>query len=156
MRDFATRVERWQKRVEWHFMPQTATIYIPEVTFDDYGARDKVNVTEVLYKGSSSIPCRLDVSKHYRQADIMGTEVMVSEFTIHLPRSVVPPLDAEVVVEDVAYQIRKLEDQQAWDTTTKALMVRVNTLDAETDGGDFLTDGGDEYLIVGEGDLLEI
>lgn len=150
MRPINLRYERLQRRVEDTMLPQSAEIVVQTPGYNDAGMRSKASVRRLIYKGSSTIPCRLDVSKHYRQADIQGQEVNVTEFTIHFPRAVLPAPDSKVVVDGISYENRKLLDSQAWDTTTQSLLVRVNkpTLVLPLDA---LTDGDDGYLLTGAG-----
>lgn len=155
MREINAHIGRIQRRVEASMLPQTAEIVIQSVGFNAAGMRTKTPARRLIYKGTSDIPVRLDVSKHYRQANVEGQEVNVSEFTVHMPRGVEPPLDSRIVVDGVAFETRKLLEQQAWDVTTQALLVRVNhpTLTLPVDA---LTDGDDGYLVTGEGDRILI
>lgn len=155
MRPINLRFERLQRRVEATMMPQTAEIVVQEAQFNDAGMRTKASTRRVIYKGSSDIACRLDVSKHYRQADVQGQEVNVTEFTIHLPRPVIPALNSKIVVDGISYENRKLLDSQAWDTSTQALLVRVNKPGIVLPV-DALTDGDDGYLLTGAGERILI
>lgn len=148
-------IDRLRKRVEFTMLPQSVQLIIQNARLDAAGMRTKPATRRVIYKGTSNIPARLDSSQHYRQADIHGQEVNVSEFDVHLPRAVEPPLDCQILLEGTAYEVRKLQDDQAWDVTTTVLAVRVNKpslappLDALTDGdtGYLITETGDRMLL---------
>lgn len=155
MRDVNLYNARLRRRVEKTMLPQTCEIVIKDVEVNDYGMRTKTPGYRVIYKGSSLVPSRLDRSKHYRQADIQMQEVNVSEFNINLPRSVVPGLDNAVVCESSVYEIRKVLEDQAWDVTTQALLVRVNDAEPELPD-DRLTDGDTGYLLTDAGERILI
>lgn len=117
------RFKQFTDRVAARLLPQFANIVIPSRVPDDSGMVGNAGNT-MTYNGDTSIPCRLDASMHYRQADVFEQETIVSEFTANFPRDLILPLDAVVWIEGQAFEIRKVLDVQAWDVTCRALLVR--------------------------------
>ena len=147
---------RLRARIEEHFLPQTVEVMYVTPTANTWGGVGQGRKSRLHYKGTSAIPCRLDVSKHYRQAQIVTQEVNVSEFDLHLPRPIRLTINAQVNVGGEWFEVRKVQDVQGWDLTTVALVVRVNSGDTVSqtlpDDALLLDDTG--YLLGEDGRIL--
>jgi len=79
-----------------------------------------------MYNSKPDIPCRLDVTRYYRQAEIYGQEAIVSDYEIHVPSDVALHHDHVIVIDDKEYQVRKLlHDDDIWRPVRSALVSRV-------------------------------
>lgn len=121
---------RLRLRIEEEFMPQTVQIITSVPGTTPYGAVTRSGWRRMHYKGTSDIPCRLDVSKHYRQATVATQEVNVSEYDLHLPRPFRLTVNSQVFIDGERFEVRKMLDSQGWDLTAVALVVRINSGEA--------------------------
>jgi hypothetical protein len=97
------------------------------------GTFEEVEGDLVIYKGLPIVPCRLDISKHYRSDDVFGQEAIVNDFEIHVPFDAPLLADYKIVLvnhDDPAkreyYEVRKLLDTNSWAITKVALVNRVD------------------------------
>jgi len=117
---------RLRHRIEGQFLPQTVEIAYSTPTTNDWGGVSQKNTSRVHHNGTSALPARFDVSKHYRQAQIDTQEVNVSEFDVHLPREIRLQVNSHIRLDNEWFEVRKVQDIQGWDLTMVALVVRVN------------------------------
>ena len=120
-------LDRLRARIEEQFLPQQVEIMYTTPQTNDWGGVVRNVKTRVHYRGTSALPARFDVSKHYRQAQIATQEVNVSEFDVHLPRSIRLTINAQVYYNGEWFEVRKVQDVQGWDLSTVALVVRINS-----------------------------
>jgi len=124
------RFEHVRELVMDRMLPQECQIMRPTHAVDDQGMQMADTFIAVEYRGSTRIPCRIDLSRHYRQAEPFGQEVIVSDGTLNVPLGVsilagdVAYIDAVGVL--VKYEIRKVYNSHAWDVVHQALLVRVD------------------------------
>ena len=147
---------RLRHRIEEQFLPQTVEIMYSVPQTNDWGGVTRSLKSRVHHEGTSAIPARFDVSKHYRQAQIASQEVNVSEFDVHLPRSIRLTVNAQILLDNEWFEVRKVQDIQGWDLTMVALVVRVNSGNTvnQTLPDDALVLDDEGYLLGEDGRLL--
>jgi hypothetical protein len=77
------------------------------------------------YNSSTSIPCRLDPTRQYRDQAIYGQEITVTDYFLNLPYDVSIAVDDEVVHGGITYQIKKLNDDHTLKGVKIAYVVSV-------------------------------
>ncbi len=115
-----------QEAVVDKLFPSTCHFIFPTVTTRDDGTTTYQNNQYRTWRGSIDIPCRLDITRHYRQADIFGQDVVVSDYRLHVPVGFEFEVEDVVVVDDATFQIRKVLDRQSYKATVELLLVKVN------------------------------
>lgn len=119
------RFTQMRGRVQDFLLPDTCRIYPPENQMTPSGSYRRVNDAPLQYNGSPDIPCRLDESKHYRQAEVFGQEAVISEFEIHVPWDAPLKHDHTIEVDGRHYEVRKMADAGAFLVTKSALVARI-------------------------------
>ena len=118
-------------RVKAELLPSTCTVYPPGGTITSSGTLDDTALgTAITYAGSSAIPCRLDISNHFRTGHVYGQEVTLSEFVMHFPRDLALLANHIILFSSDYYEITKMMDDQEWDVTTFVLLSRVEVVSA--------------------------
>lgn len=117
------------------FLPQIARVFAPERIVNSSGIwSDDFQSAPVIYNGKyalagalqGDIPCRLDPTRLYRDANRFGQEVIVNEFTIYFPYDFTIIADYTIVLDGGKYEVRKIIDDQGWGITKYALVVRID------------------------------
>lgn len=121
-----SRLNRMRQVVIDRILPDTCTIYPLERTVTASGSYSEERGTPLTYNGSSDIPCRLDVSKHYRSEAVFGQEAVVNDFELHVPWDAPIYADHTIEHEGEAYEVRKLLDTNSFRVTKVALVSRVD------------------------------
>lgn len=124
-----------RERVEARLLPSTAVMYprVNVVTPSGGITGQTTRGTALLYEGSSNIPCRLDVARHYRVDAIFNQEAVVEEYELHVPFDAPLPVNVEIVVNGHSYEVRKHFDYGTpWTVTKYAIVteIRVGAEDA--------------------------
>lgn len=112
-------------RVEARLLPDTCIIYPHERIVTDTGAFTDGLGEPIEYNGSTSIPCRLDISAHHRVQDLIEQETVISEFTLNVPFDVPLSNDYVIEVNNEQYEVIKLQDAEAWRVVKTALVTKV-------------------------------
>jgi len=115
-----------QAVTEQYLLPQTCKIYPPVRVVGEGGEYSESLGTPLIYNTSSDIPCRLDITRHYRFDEIYGQELLASEFELHIPFSASIYADHKLEVEGQFYEITKLMDADPFAVTKSALVVRID------------------------------
>lgn len=105
--------------------PDTCRIYPPVTEVSPSGSVRRVKGAPLQYQGRPDIPCRIDVAKHFRQAEVFGQEGIVSDFEIHFPWDAPVKHDHKVEIGGLDYEITKLMDTDSWRVTKSALVARI-------------------------------
>jgi hypothetical protein len=79
----------------------------------------------MTYNGNTSIPCRLDSSRYYRDAQLFGQEMTINDHSIHLPYDFDIPPDVNIIVNSRRYEVRKMVDNTSWQPTRELLVTEV-------------------------------
>ena len=113
---------------EVNLLPSVCNI-LPQVGTDvtiDKGIVRQTEATYREYNGSVDIPCRLDPSRAYRQANYEHDVATVFEYNLELPIGVdVEPTD-KVIVGGKEFNIAKLTDVESYSITKSALLLGTN------------------------------
>jgi hypothetical protein len=126
--------DRARKQALNKLLPDRAEIIPPDRRVKSpSGGYEEIPSDPILYKGLPFVPCRLDISKHYRSDDIFGQEAIVNDFEIHVPFDALILADYKIVIinhDDPTrreyYEVRKLLDTNSWAITRVALVNRVD------------------------------
>lgn len=150
---------RIRRRVEEKYFPSTCEIFVDNISVSSAGVVSRGAGRRLHYRGTSTLPCRLDRSKHYRQTEVEKQELNVSEYTLHLPKSIMEiPMNARVYVNSKWFEIQKLLDEQSWDVSVQALLTIVNRGEYNTssipDSALLLEDSDWGYLLAESGNRL--
>lgn len=108
-------------------LPDRAEIYPPDrKVMSPSGSYTETKAPALIYKGKPFIPCRLDISKHYRSEEVFGQEAIVNDFELHVPFDAPLLADHKIVIRNDTYEVRKLLDTNTWAITKVALVNRVD------------------------------
>lgn len=122
--------ERWgsiRDRIVERLLPDVCTIYPPDrKTMTAGGSYTYIKAAPVTYKGVTEIPCRLDISRNFRSANIFEQEVLTNDFELHVPWDATIKADYKIVKDGKTYEIRKLLDTHTWNATKIALVIRID------------------------------
>lgn len=122
-----------RERVIRDMMPDRCTV-TPSVggtvVVSGVGIETSSPPTPRLWRGVSSIPCRVDFSRAFRPDGFRFQTTVADEFTLELPFDLTfLPTDL-VTINGQEYQIRKTKDVSDWDVTLEAMIAKVsNVLD---------------------------
>ena len=105
--------------------PDMCRIYPPGGTMTGSGTIRAGTGTPLQYNGSADIPCRIDIAKHFRAAEVFGQEGIVSDFEIHVPWDAPLKHNHKIVINSQTYEITKLMDTDSWRVTKSALVARI-------------------------------
>lgn len=106
-------------------LPDTCRIHPPERIIDSAGSYSEQLGNPLEYNFSVHIPCRLDVTRYYRQAEVFGQEAIISDFELHVPHDMELHHDYTIEIDGLYYEIRKLMDAEDWRVTNMALVSRI-------------------------------
>lgn len=107
-------------------LPDTYQIKKPTRIIQPSGSYTEGYSDPLLYNGLPDIPCRLDVSKHYRSEEVLGQEAIVNDFELHVPWDAPLLADHRIFLNGVEYEIRKLLDTNSFRVTKVAAVSRVS------------------------------
>lgn len=120
------RISQMRVSLMKFMLPQTCRIYPPLRVIDDAGSYSETLGQPLDYNQSPDVPCRLDVTRYYRQVTILGQEAVISDFELHVPHDMILLQDYKVEVNGQFYEIRKLMDAEEWRVTKYALVSRID------------------------------
>jgi hypothetical protein len=115
------RINRIRSQVLKHLLPDTCMITPVAHVETAWGTAPGFGSPR-QYAASTSIPCRMDSARHYREATVHTQPTAVNEFELHVP------WDMDVRSTDVVdfngrrYEVRKMMDNVSWQPT-KSFMV---------------------------------
>lgn len=108
-------------------LPERAIIYPPNrKVMQPSGSYKEEKADPLIYDGKPFIPCRLDISKHYRSEESFGQEAIVNDFELHVPYDAPIFADHKIELNGDIYEVRKLLDTNTWAITKVALVNRVD------------------------------
>lgn len=120
------RFNHMRERAVKHLLPDTCQIYKPDRVVTPSGSYEEIKGAPLEYNGSPDIPCRLDVSKHYRSEEVFGQEAVVNDYELHVPWDAPILADHTITYEGEDYEVRKLLDTNSFRVTKVALVSRVD------------------------------
>jgi hypothetical protein len=106
-------------------LPDRCRIYPPDRQITSSGSYREGLGQPLQYNGSPDIPCRLDESKHYRQAEVFDQEAIVSEFELHVSWDAPLSHDYKIEINGLFYEVRKMADVGEFLVTKSALVARI-------------------------------
>lgn len=111
-----------RERVLSDLLPDVCSIYTRTRVNDGSGHYD---IAEVIteYNSSTSIPCRIDPTKQYRDQDVLDQELNVTDYYFSLPFDVTIGVDDIIVHNTLRYQIKKLSDNHSWKAVKRAFVI---------------------------------
>lgn len=121
------RFEEMADTIEAHLFPQTCQLLPPKREITASGNRKEGLGDPIVWRGKTHIPCRLDTSRHYRQGEVFGQELTLSEFELNVPFDVPLIADYTVQLNGERYEIRKLMTGKGFETFRTALLSRIDT-----------------------------
>lgn len=86
------------------------------------------------YNDSTDIPCRVDPSRAYRQANYDMDIAVVFEYLLELPLGVEVETSDKVFINDREFNIVKLTDVESYAATKQALILGTDRFDGSSDG----------------------
>lgn len=110
-------------------MPDTCRLTPSEgtnVTISPLGVATQTPATAKVWRGTSDIPCRIDVSRAFRPDTMDVQTTVVDEYNLQLPFDVNADENDIVTFNGERYEIRKLKQASEWDYTVEALVMRVS------------------------------
>ena len=120
------RIGHLRNQAMTRLMPDTYRLYAPIRTVDDLGMYVDEYDEPMLYEGIPDIPCRLDVSNHYRSAAVFGQEAIVSDYVLFVPFDAPMYSDYKLIINGEQYEIRKMLDTFSWNVTKMILVSRLD------------------------------
>lgn len=123
--DVQSYIDLAQDRIYDYLLPDICTItpFVREV--DESGGYSETDGTPREFNSSSNIPCRLEQTRQYRDQDIIGQEITVTDYNIYLPNGTGIEVDDKVVHNGITYSIKKLNDDASFRAVTSAYIVSV-------------------------------
>lgn len=94
--------------VEASALPDTCRIAPFVRTADPAGGWTEGLGEYLTFNGSIDIPCRFDPTRYYRGDDIVGSEIVINEYTMWLPHGVGVAPDMYIEKNGVRFEVRKL------------------------------------------------
>lgn len=111
-------------------MPDTCQL-IPSrgtaIVITDAGYVTQTPATPKTWRATTTIPCRVDVSRAFRPDALVSQTVVVDEYNLQLPFDVDVDEDDLVHINGKVYEIRKLKKASEWDYTVEALIMKGST-----------------------------
>lgn len=108
-----------------YLLPDTCRIYPTTRVDDGSGGWSETPGALRTYLGSTDIPCRLDPTRQYRDQDIFDQEITVSDYNLNIPIGAPLVVDDIVLIGTQLYQVKKLTDNQSWNSVKRAYVVNV-------------------------------
>lgn len=112
-------------------LPQHCQIHPHTRTMTSSGSYDEVTGPALFYMGTTQIPCRLDASRYPRYGAVLGQELVVSEFELHIPFDAPIFADHRVQIDNEWFEVRKIADVEPHRATKYALVDRLDIGKAE-------------------------
>lgn len=119
------RITQMRESLGEFMFPQTCRMYPPLRVIDDAGSYTEELGQPLWYRDGVDIPCRLDVTRYYRQVTILGQEGIISDFELHVPFDAPLIQDYKIEIDGKFYEVRKLMDAEQWRVTKYALVSRI-------------------------------
>ena len=122
---FNSKLDIIKTIIENHFLPATCKLKPQEGSnvVIMKGIVQQTDASYRVYKDKIDIPCRLDPSRAYRQANYEAEIAVTYEYILHLPLDVnVEPTD-KVIVSNEEFNIVKLVDVESYAATKTALLL---------------------------------
>lgn len=120
------RISHIRTKIIASLLPDVCEIYTPKRVQNSSGSYSIVDGDRLTYNGTPYIPCRVDISQHYRNDDVLGQEVVLSDFEIHVPYDAPLKADYKIIYKGERYEIRKLLDTQSFNFTKRGVIDRVD------------------------------
>lgn len=120
------RFSHLRERTKTDLLPDRCRVIPPARTVTASGSYTPGDGEPLLYDGLPDVPCRLDISKHYRSEQIIGQEAIVNDFELHFPFDFPIKADHKIILNDERYEVRKLLDANSYRVTKVALVSRVD------------------------------
>lgn len=118
-------LSRMRARVKNDWFFDTARIYRRYSHYDAAGTHYSTELP-VLYEEKADVPCRMISSRYFRQPDLMGQEIVVSDFDIFFPHDVDLKQDDRIEMDDgYSYEIRKFNSGGATRMDVSVLATRI-------------------------------
>lgn len=118
----APTIQRIQERAISSLLTHTCKIYPPNRTRTSAGVYQEVASAPVEYRGSSDIPCRLDIARFFRSSSVEQQAITVNDYELHLPYDLDIKADWRIVIDGNIYETRKMMGE-ATNTITQILLV---------------------------------
>lgn len=112
-------------------LPQYCQVHPHTRTITSSGSYDEVVGAALDYNGTTQIPCRLDASRYPRFGAVMGQELVVSEFELHVPFDAPLHADHRILINEEWFEVRKIADVEPHRATKYALVDRLDVGKAE-------------------------
>lgn len=104
-------------------LPDTCTIASRTRTKDNTGHYSVSEDSPRTYNSSTSIPCRIDPTKQYRDQDVYDQEITLTDYYFSLPFDVTIEVDDIITHSGLKYQIKKLSDDHSWKAVKRAFVI---------------------------------
>lgn len=122
-----------RERVIRDMMPDRCTV-TPSVgatvVVSGVGIETSSPPTPRLWRGVTSIPCRVDFSRAFRPDGFRFQTTVADEYVLELPYDLIYAATDLVTINGLDYQIRKTKDVSDWDVTIEVMIAKVsNVLD---------------------------
>lgn len=115
-------INRIQERALNLLLVDTCKIYPPDRRRTPSGSYQEYAGPLIEYRGSTDIPCRLDVARFFRSSTIEDQAITVNDYELHLPYDAYVKADHRIVIRDEVYEVRKMMGE-ATNTITKILLI---------------------------------
>ncbi len=119
--------ELGQRKALAVLLPDVCQIQPTEGGTVDYstGVAVSTTVSKRTYNSSENIPCRIDISRAFRPAELKQESTETIEYSLELPFDMTVETSDKVIIDGVNYIIRKLSDDTVWDITRQAIIQRI-------------------------------
>lgn len=96
-------------------------------TIDGAGIKHQTPPTPRVWRGTTNIPCRADLSRAFRPDKLKVQTTEVNEFNLELPFDVVVTANDTVIIRGRRFVIRKIKDVSNWDASIECVIEEIST-----------------------------
>lgn len=127
--NFQKHIDRGREQLIDELLPDTCELYPVAgtgVTISGAGVLSQTPASARVWRGTTSIPCRADVARSFKNESTKHQTVVVDEFNLELPFDVAVEESDNVVIGGKRFEIRKLKALSEWDFTREALIMAIS------------------------------
>lgn len=125
LEDRQAQLGRLRAHVAATWFLETARVYRRFSHYDAAGTHYSTDLP-VLYNDKADVPCRVLSSRYFRQPDMMGQEIVVSDFDIFFPHDFDLQQDDRIEMNDgYSYEIRKFNSGGGTRVDVSVLATRI-------------------------------
>lgn len=124
----ASRWQRIQNQTKRLLMPDVYTIYYKTYTTTDWGTATPTETAQT-YNSSTSIPCRLQPYRGYREKEIVGMDTNLNYYELFVPMDAPLNYDSRIVIDGISYETFRIIDNGDWREAKSAIVYELRRPD---------------------------